>query len=114
MKTMYFVVNLMAGKAVMNKMLGAVIDEFIKNEFNVTVHITQSGDDAAEQAAYACEKGYDLLTVAGGDGTLSEAGAFCDPRPGEVLFFQDRRKVYEGLCSCGLCGGLGELRIQAV
>lgn len=71
MKTMYFVVNLMAGKAVMNKKLGAVIDEFIRNGFNVTVHITQSGDDAVKQAVYACENGYDLLAVAGGDGTLS-------------------------------------------
>jgi YegS/Rv2252/BmrU family lipid kinase len=72
MKKMYFVVNLLAGKAVMNKKLGAVIDEFIKDDFNVTVHITQSGDDAAEQAAYACRHGYDLLVAAGGDGTLSQ------------------------------------------
>lgn len=69
---MYFVVNLLAGKAVMNKKLGAVIDEFIKDDFNVTVHITQSADDAAEQAAYACRHGYDLLVAAGGDGTLSQ------------------------------------------
>lgn len=72
MKKAYFLVNLVAGKAVINKKLGKVIDIFVKEDFEVTVHTTQSGDDAAVQAIYACENGYDLLVVAGGDGTLSQ------------------------------------------
>mgnify|MGYP003294271831 CR=1 FL=1 len=72
MKKIYFVVNLVAGKAVINKKLGKIIDKFVKDGFEVTVHTTQSGDDAAKQAVYACEQGYDVLAVAGGDGTLSQ------------------------------------------
>ena len=72
MKKIYFVVNLVAGKAVINKKLGKIIDEFVKEDYEVTVHTTQNGGDAAAQAVYACEQGYDLLAVAGGDGTLSQ------------------------------------------
>ncbi|MCR4796671.1 MAG: YegS/Rv2252/BmrU family lipid kinase [Ruminococcus sp.] len=72
MKKIYFIVNLVAGKAVISKKLGKIIDEFVKNGHEVTVHTTQSGDDAVEQAVYACENGFDKLVVAGGDGTLSQ------------------------------------------
>ncbi len=72
MKKAYFLVNLVAGKAVINKKMGTIIDIFIKDGFETTVHTTQSGSDAVEQAVYACENGYDLLVVAGGDGTLSQ------------------------------------------
>ena len=71
MKNMYLVVNLLAGKAVMNKKLGNIIDSFVKDGFKVTIHTTQNAEDAAEQAAYACENDYDVLVAAGGDGTLS-------------------------------------------
>ena len=69
---MYFVVNLVAGKAAISDKLGKIIDEFIKADFQVTVHTTQSGDDAADAARYACEQHFDLLVCAGGDGTLSQ------------------------------------------
>ena len=72
MKRMYFVVNLVAGKAAISKTLGSIIDEFVREGYKVTVHTTQSGEDAVEQAVYACEQGYDMLVVAGGDGTLSQ------------------------------------------
>ena len=72
MEKIYFIVNLVAGKAAISKKLGKIIDEFIKNGYEVTVHTTQSGDDAVEQAVYACENGFDRLVVAGGDGTLSQ------------------------------------------
>ena len=72
MKRIYFVVNLVAGKAVISKKLGKIVDEFVKEGYEVTVHTTQSGGDAVDQAVYACENGYDLLVVAGGDGTLSQ------------------------------------------
>ena len=72
MKKMYFIVNLVAGKAEISKNLGAIIDEFTRSEYDITIHTTQSGTDAAYCARYACDSGYDLLVCAGGDGTLSQ------------------------------------------
>jgi YegS/Rv2252/BmrU family lipid kinase len=72
MKKIYFIINLVAGKAVISKKLGEIINEFVKEGYEVTTHTTQSGEDAVEQAVYACENGYDRLIVAGGDGTLSQ------------------------------------------
>ena len=81
MKKMYFIVNLVAGKAVINKKLGKIVDEFVKAGYEVTVHTTQSGGDAVEQAVYACEKGYDLLVVAG-EGTIHKCSirSLCEKR----------------------------------
>ena len=72
MKKLYFIVNLVAGKATIGSMLGDIIDEFIKSGYEVTTHITQNGKDAREKSHYACSTGYDLIVCAGGDGTLSQ------------------------------------------
>lgn len=72
MKKLYFIINLVAGRATIGYKLGEIIDEFNKTDYEVTVRITQSSDDASEQAYYACENGYDILVCAGGDGTLSQ------------------------------------------
>lgn len=72
MKTLYFIVNLIAGKATIGSMLGEIIDEFNKADYEVTIHITQSSSDAQEKTRYACAHGYDLIVCAGGDGTLSQ------------------------------------------
>lgn len=72
MKKLYFIINLVAGRATIGYKLGEIIDEFNKADYEVTVHITQSSTDASEQALYACENGFDLLVCAGGDGTLSQ------------------------------------------
>lgn len=72
MKKLYFIVNLIAGRATIGNMLGEIIDEFNKADYDVTVRITQSATDAREKAQYACENGYDLLVCAGGDGTLNQ------------------------------------------
>lgn len=72
MKKLYFIINLIAGRATIGYKLGEIIDEFNKADYEVTVRITQSSDDASEQALYACENGFDLLVCAGGDGTLSQ------------------------------------------
>ena len=71
MKKMYFIVNLIAGKAVIAKKLGRIIDEFVKADYEVTVHTTQSSEDAVKATQYACGAGFDLIVCAGGDGTLS-------------------------------------------
>ena len=72
MKKLYFIVNLLAGRATIGDKLGEIIDEFNKARYEVTVHITQSGTDAADSAEYACNNGFDLVVCAGGDGTLSQ------------------------------------------
>lgn len=72
MKKLYFIVNLIAGKATISSMLGEIIDEFNKSGYEVTVHITQNGTDARERSHYACCNGFDLIVCAGGDGTLSQ------------------------------------------
>lgn len=68
---MYFIVNLVAGKALIAKKLGMIIDEFVKADYEVTVHTTQSSDDVIEVTQYACKSEFDLIVCAGGDGTLS-------------------------------------------
>jgi lipid kinase, YegS/Rv2252/BmrU family len=72
MQKIYFILNLVAGKAVIAKKLGGIIDEFVKADFEITVHTTQSGEDAMNAAKYACSSGFDMLVCAGGDGTLSQ------------------------------------------
>ena len=72
LKKLYFIVNLIAGRATIGDKLGEIIDEFNKADYEVTVHITQSGTDACDSSLYACENGFDLIVCAGGDGTLSQ------------------------------------------
>lgn len=72
MKKLYFIINLVAGRATIGYKLGEIIDEFNKADYEVTVRITQNSDDASVQALYACDNGFDLLVCAGGDGTLSQ------------------------------------------
>ena len=71
MKKMYFIVNLVAGKALIAKKLGRIIDEFVKADYEVTIHTTQSSEDVVNVTKYACKSGFDLIVCAGGDGTLS-------------------------------------------
>lgn len=72
MKKIYFIVNLVAGKAIIADKLGKIIDEFVKAGYEVTVHTTQSSQDATEAAEYACSGNFDMIVCAGGDGTLSQ------------------------------------------
>lgn len=72
MKKMYFIFNLIAGRAVIGDKLGDIIDAFTKAGYEVTTHPTQDSGDALKASAYACENGFDILVCAGGDGTLSQ------------------------------------------
>ncbi|MBO4877626.1 MAG: YegS/Rv2252/BmrU family lipid kinase [Ruminococcus sp.] len=72
MKKMYFLVNLIAGKAAIGDNLGEIINEFNKAGWEVTVRVTQDSDDASLMARYACDNGFGMLVCAGGDGTLSQ------------------------------------------
>lgn len=72
MKKMYFIVNLVAGKAEISEYLGQAIAEFNDADYEVTVHITKNSMDAIIAASYACENNFDIIVCAGGDGTLSQ------------------------------------------
>ena len=72
MKKLFFIFNPVSGKKVIHKKLAKIIDEFVKAGYEITIRTTQSGEDAVEQAAYACKQDYDKIIVAGGDGTLSQ------------------------------------------
>lgn len=72
MKKMYFIYNPVAGKAAISKKLADIIDAFTKAGYEITVHPTQSGSDASDASAYACNGNFDILVCAGGDGTLSQ------------------------------------------
>lgn len=72
MKKMYFIYNPVAGKAVINKNLGKIIDAFTKADYQITVYPTQKDGDAVDAAKYACRGDFDIIVCAGGDGTLSQ------------------------------------------
>lgn len=72
MKRLYFIANLVAGKAEIGEHIGEVIREFNKSDYEVVVHITQDSDDACDSAFYASSNYFDLIVCAGGDGTLSQ------------------------------------------
>ncbi|MDE5802809.1 MAG: diacylglycerol kinase family lipid kinase [Lachnospiraceae bacterium] len=70
-KRMLFLINPKAGKAHIKNQLLAIIDIFIKDGYEVTVHITQSKGDA-QRVVEEREDIYDILVCSGGDGTLDE------------------------------------------
>lgn len=79
MKKAYFIFNLQAGrqpvkvvKTAIGGDLAEIIDKFTKAGYEVTARPTQDRGDAANAAKYACERGFDLVICAGGDGTLNE------------------------------------------
>lgn len=72
MLKMYFIFNLMAGKAVIGDKLADIIDVFTKAGYEVTTRPTQDAGDALKASSYACKNEYDLIVCAGGDGTLSQ------------------------------------------
>ncbi len=72
MKKLLFVYNAKSGKTMIRKHLADIIDLFIKSGYYVESYQTQSALDAKKQIA-ARGNNFDLIVVAGGDGTLNEA-----------------------------------------
>lgn len=71
MKKLLFVFNPFSGKALIkNKLLG-IIDNMVKEGYEVTVHPTQAREDAKELVSKRAGD-YDLVVCSGGDGTLDE------------------------------------------
>lgn len=73
MKRIYYICNLQAGKAELSDCLGEILDKMTKSGYEVTVHPTQSVQDATKSAEIAANTGlYDYIFCSGGDGTLHE------------------------------------------
>lgn len=70
-KRMLFIINPLSGKGKIKGHLVSILDIFIKNGYEVTVHITQERGDAMRVACH-CEDCYDRIVCCGGDGTLDE------------------------------------------
>lgn len=72
MKKLLLIVNPISGKMKIKNSLLSVIDTFIKEHYEVIIHITQSKDDALKTIANTSLNDYSLCVVCGGDGTISE------------------------------------------
>jgi len=68
---MLFIYNPYAGRTQIRNNLLEIIETFAKADYEVTVIPTQKKLDAKE-IVYKCANSYDLVTCAGGDGTLDE------------------------------------------
>ncbi len=71
MKRLLFVYNARSGKGTIKSKLADIIDMMVKKGYCVTVHPTQSRNDAKELIQRECEN-FDLIVCSGGDGTLDE------------------------------------------
>ena len=70
-KKLLFLFNPFSGNGLIKNKLLEIVDSFIKNGYEVTIHPTQRPQDAQEQVErYAGE--YQLVVCSGGDGTLDE------------------------------------------
>jgi YegS/Rv2252/BmrU family lipid kinase len=71
MKKLLFVFNPTAGRGRLKSKLYDIVDSFIKHGYRVQVYPTQQKGDATSIVMKEPDQ-YDLLVVAGGDGTLNE------------------------------------------
>ncbi len=72
MKKLLLIVNPVSGKMKAKTTLLDVVSVFQKNDFEVTVKLTEYRGHAIELAQNAESEGYDTLVCFGGDGTLNE------------------------------------------
>ena len=71
MKKMLFVFNPHSGKGLIRQHIINIIDIFVKDGYEVTLHPTQSRNDAYEKVSSRCAD-FDAIVCSGGDGTLNE------------------------------------------
>ena len=72
MKRARVIYNPTAGREQMKKSLPDVLQLLENAGFEASAHATTGENDATEAASMACEREYDLIIAAGGDGTLNE------------------------------------------
>ncbi len=70
-KKLLFVFNPYSGKGQIKNKLADIVDTFVKNDYEVTIHPTQAPQDAGNLVSHKAGK-YDLVVCSGGDGTLDE------------------------------------------
>lgn len=71
-KKLFFIYNPHAGKAQIKNKLMEIINIFVQDDYEVTVHPTQNGEDAMDKTRDLPEGIYDFLVCSGGDGTLDQ------------------------------------------
>ncbi|MGM8215993.1 diacylglycerol kinase [Bacillaceae bacterium W0354] len=72
MKRARVIYNPTSGKELMKKSLPDVLDRLEQAGFEASAHATKGEHDATKAARLACEREYDMIVAAGGDGTLNE------------------------------------------
>ena len=70
-KKMFFIYNPHSGKAQIKNKISEIIDLFVKNHYEVTVHPTQEREDALHMVEQKSGE-YDMIVFSGGDGTVNE------------------------------------------
>ena len=70
-KRLLFIVNPRSGKGQIKEHLADILDIMIKADYQVSVHVTQSGGDATTQTIERAKE-FDRIVCSGGDGTLDE------------------------------------------
>ncbi len=70
-KRLYFLVNPTSGKGQIKNYLLEIVDTFIKEGYEVTIHTTQARGEALHIIPEVADE-YDLIVCSGGDGTLDE------------------------------------------
>lgn len=72
MKRARLIYNPTAGKEVVKKELSLILETLEKEGYETSAHATTGEGDATDEARRAVERRYDLVIVAGGDGTINE------------------------------------------
>ena len=70
-KTILFIYNPMAGKEIMRNKLSVAVEQFMEDDYAVTIYATRKSGDATVLVEELSEK-FDRIVCAGGDGTLHE------------------------------------------
>ena len=74
MKKLLFIFNPRSGKELIRLRLLDILDLFIKQEYEVSVHVTQGQGDALSVVTQRADR-FDLVICSGGDGTFNETVA---------------------------------------
>lgn len=70
-KKMLLIVNPKAGKGQIKNHLLQIVNLFVENQYDVTIHVTQCAGDALKETKDR-DASYKLIVCCGGDGTLDE------------------------------------------
>lgn len=72
MKRARLIYNPTSGREEMRRILPDVLERLDRHGIEASCHATTGEGDATREAAWAVDRGYDIIIAAGGDGTLNE------------------------------------------